>query len=243
MQVRLDVNKRALQRMDAAMEHGERPVLKLSADEVQNTISDQGTVPMNLNKSQVDRLRGAGMKMRPFRMTMTQAQTDRVLKNGGFLGILGSIGRVAAPMIAKALPVLGKAALGAAAGTAASAATKKVVGRGLYLSPSGGRVSLGSGLFLRPMRQGGGLVDDAMEEVMGVLEDAKGAVVPISREILGNLIKNVGKTGKRALGTVGEKLVKLGSGPSSHELMYDGNRINLPKRGGFLSGILSSIGL
>lgn len=227
----MHVSEQSAQAADRALGAGLRPSMKFNPTDIRSMMSGSGNTDIRLTAPQMRQLDKAMRSGRGCTMKMTQGQCSKAEREGGFLGALGAIARTAAPYVMKAAKPL----LSGVLGGLGSVATKKAIGDGLYLSPpnSGGSMLYG-------MKQGQGVMDDAI----GMLEDAAGHVVPVSKKILGKLVEHAGSAGKHYLGKVGNEMVKLSGSGMSQQLSYGkNNSIKLPSRGGFLSGILSSIGL
>jgi len=173
----LDMSEGAIKELISTLNQDLKGVIKLTKDNVINTLKGSGHVDMNLNPSQVKRLNQAHVTGRGMKMTLTKAQSDR-LKSGGFLaGLLP-----AAAGLARGLaPALGTAALTGTAGFGVNKLLGKIFGKGMK------PIKHASGLYLAPYRSGAGMVGGKSGDKI-IIKDKRGGEVVVGAGFLGNLL-------------------------------------------------------
>lgn len=263
--LRAKLGKGVVDDMVDRLKSGIRPVLKFTADQAKDTLQDAGDVSMKFLDSQLTKLRNAVRSGKGIRFTLTQKQTDDMVKEGGFLGAM--VGPAVAGLAGSVLPSIVKGLKGKGVNNSENDHFRMYSGKeGKMPSLDGQGLSLGNGLFLRPMQQGSGFLDTAFPGVQEIHDDIVGIIqkgalnqgikgmgmvggmpgIPITRKGISNIIKKLSPTAVR----IGEKVLVdqiKGKGLSvtpqkngSMVIKYGPTQHKVS--GGFLGNLIKSVG-
>jgi hypothetical protein len=176
----LDLTENGIKELISTLEQGLKGVVKMTKDNVFNTIKGKGMVDMSLNPSQIKRLNQAHDANRGLKLTLTRAQSDR-MKSGGFLGALAGMLPSLAGAASALGPVLAKGALVGIGAGGASLLMNKIFGKGMKT------IQLGDGLYLRPYQSGSGMKSGNCK-YCAVIGNAKGDRVKVTGGFLKNIL-------------------------------------------------------
>lgn len=180
----LDMTENGIKELISTLEQDLRGVVKLTKDNVFNTIKGKGLVSMSLNPSQIKRLNQAHDAGRGLKLTLTKAQSDR-MKSGGFLGALAGMLPSLAGAASVLGPVLAKGALGGVGAGGASLLMNKIFGKGMKT------LQMGDGLYLAPYQLGSGMKSGNCK-YCAVIGNAKGDRVKVTGGFLKGLVNAIG---------------------------------------------------
>jgi hypothetical protein len=176
--IKIDLGESAIKNIIDRVENGLKAALKLTRENVANTIDGKGLIgPFKLNDSQYLRMQNAYKKGAGLKMTMTDKQT-RDMKQGGFLaGLLP-----AAAGLARGLaPIVGPGILSGVAGFGANKLLGKIFGKGMK------PLQMGDGLYLAPYQSGSSLKGETCK-YCAVIGNAKGDRVKVTGGFLRNIL-------------------------------------------------------